>query len=87
MSNILWSYLAHFSARSRKVRRIYSEQIPYISVFQEIELVTLRLNYFGTLSKKKAFLILPKMEPYTFKLKLEKLKKYPPLENSLYFRK
>ena len=49
--------------------------------------MTLRLNYFGTLSKKKAFLILPEMEPYTFKLKLEKLKKYPPLENSLYFRK
>ena len=87
MSNILWSYLAHFSAQSRKIRKIYSEQIPYISIFQEMELSDSKIKLFRTLSKKKAFLIFPEMEPYTFKLKLEKLKKYPPLENSLYFRK
>ena len=52
-----------------------------------MELSDSKIKLFRTLSKKKAFLIFPEMEPYTFKLKLEKLKKYPPLENSLYFRK
>ena len=52
-----------------------------------MELSDSKIKLFRTLSKKKAFLIFPEMEPYTFKFKLEKLKKYPPLENSLYFRK
>ena len=52
-----------------------------------MELSDSKIKLFRTLSKKKPFRIFPEMEHYTFNLKLEKLKKYPHLENSLYFRK